>query len=356
MAQAIETYLTPPRAAFWRLLQGVFFGVGLFILIALLLKPELGLHVLWNVLIPVAPALLVLAPGLWRNVCPMGTASMIPHHLRLSSRRQLNLAWQSRLLAGAVILLIVIVPLRPVLLDHFGQVTGLVLIAVALLAGGMGFVFDRKSFWCSGLCPVYPVEMLYGSKPAVQPRNAHCGTCSDCVSPCRDSRSNVTPIDAARSGPGRWATLALIGGFPGFIIGWYLIPKTGSLLADSPWPLGGAGAFSDGRGQAVVDAYAYSLGGMAISLAVFAALAFAYPRGLRGLSVLFATAAVSAYYWFKLPVMLGLGAPESALVPGLDFLPAAALWPLRVGVVVLFAGLLLARRPARGWLIRPPKA
>lgn len=356
MAQATEVFLAPPRVAFWRLLQGVFFGIGAFILIALLARPALGLHLLWNVLIPVAPLLLVLAPGLWRNVCPMGTASLIPHHLRLGSRRQLSLRWQSRLLAGAVLLLIVIVPLRPVLLDHFGEVTGVVLIAVALLAGGMGFVFDRKSAWCSGLCPVYPVEMLYGSKPVVQPRNAHCGTCSDCVTPCRDSRHGVTPIDAARAGPGRWAALALVGGFPGFIIGWYLIPTQGAMLADAAWPIGALGAFSEGRGSALVDAYAYSLGGMAISLAVFSALAFAYPRGLRGLSVVFATAAVSAYYWFKLPVMLGLGASEAALIPGLDILPDTALWPVRAGVVFLFGALLLARRPARGWLVRPPKA
>ena len=63
-----ESFLSTGQRTFWRLLQGVFFAIGVVILAALFLKPALGLHLLWNVLIPVAPALLVLAPGVWRNV------------------------------------------------------------------------------------------------------------------------------------------------------------------------------------------------------------------------------------------------------------------------------------------------
>jgi hypothetical protein len=45
----------------WRVLQTSFFLVGAVILLALFAWPSLGLHLLWNVLIPVAPALLVIA-------------------------------------------------------------------------------------------------------------------------------------------------------------------------------------------------------------------------------------------------------------------------------------------------------
>jgi hypothetical protein len=334
---AAMPFLNPPTRLFWRALQLVFFAVGAFILAALFWSPELGLHLLWNVLIPVAPALLVLAPGLWRNVCPMGTASMLPQHLRLSRGREISTRWQGRLLAGAVLLLIVIVPLRHVVLDHHGLITGAVLLAVALLAGGLGLVFGGRGAWCSGLCPVYPVEMLYGTKPAVTVRNAHCRVCTDCVTPCRDSKNALTPGEAAGSGPGRLAAGVLVGGFPGFIIGWYLVPSS--------------------AGPALLwQAYAYPLLGMAASLLVFVLLGGRLLRPRRNLGLLFAAAAVSAYYWFKLPVMLGLGEPSAALFDLSAVLPDWSVWPLRAGVIAAFGALLLMPRNARAWQWRPPRA
>jgi hypothetical protein len=339
MQPKLEAFLPAPRRVFWRSLQALFFSIGAVILVALFAAQELGLHLLWNVLIPVAPALLVLAPGLWRNVCPMGTASLIPYHARLSRRKRIGVRWQGQLFALAVALLIVIVPLRHVALDINGLITGVVLLAVAVAAGSAGFIFDAKSFWCSGLCPVYPVEMLYGGKPAATVRNSHCRDCTVCVAPCADSHQQMLPSDAARTGPGRWAGLVLVGGFPGFIIGWYQVPA---------WP-----TVTEGLRNLHV-AYAWPLGGLVISLVVFAVLANAYPKALRGLTLLFAAASVGAYYWFKLPVMLGLGDPGSAIIPGLSFLPVWAIWPMRFGAIAVFAVLLL--RPTRkAWTLRPPR-
>jgi len=338
MEATTKPFLTVGRRAFWRALQGAFFGVGVVILGALFVKPELGLHLLWNVLIPVAPALLVLAPGLWRNVCPMGTASLLPYHARLSARRSIGRRTQGILFAGAVLLLLLIVPLRHVMLDTHGLITGAVLLTVALLAGGLGFVFDARSAWCSGLCPVYPVEMLYGTKPVVTVRNAHCRTCSSCVTPCRDSTQGAIPQHAARSGLGRWAAIALVGGFPGFIIGWYQVPT---------WQL------EEGI-RHLPEAYAWPWGGMLVSLLLFAVLMNAYPRGGRELTVLFAAAAVASYYWFKLPVMVGLGDPASAIVDLGAVLPGWSIWALRGGEIALFASLMLFRRKPREWELQPP--
>lgn len=333
-----EPWLSPPRRVFWRGLQGAFFVIGTGILAALLLRPQLGLHLLWNVLIPVAPALLVLAPGLWRNVCPMGTASMLPSHAGLSRRKRISVKWQGRLFVGAVILLLLIVPLRHTMLDTSGLITGIVLLAVALLAMGLGAAFDGKSAWCSGLCPVYPVELLYGQRPVATVRNSHCRECTACVAPCADSRPAAAPQDAGRRGLARVTAAAFAGGFPGFIIGWYQVPT---------WQP------AEGLHNLHI-AYAWPLGGMAISLVLFLILWNAYPRLQRGIGLLFAATAVIAYYWFKLPVMLGLGDQSSALVPGLSLLPQWAIWPLRAGVIVLFGALLL--RPARGaWTLRPPR-
>jgi hypothetical protein len=321
-------------------LQYVFFAVGVVILGTLFLKPALGLHLLWNVLIPVAPALLVLAPGVWRNVCPMGTASLLPYHLKLSARKSVPRSAQRAMFATAVLLLLVIVPLRHVVLDTNGPITGAVLLTVALLAGGLGLVFSERSAWCSGLCPVYPVELLYGVRPVVTVPNAHCRACNTCVSPCRDSTDGATPHIVARRGIGRWAATLLIGGFPGFIIGWYQVPT---------WEL------EEGL-RHLPEAYLWPWGGMLASLIVYAILTKILSKGRSELTTLFAAAAVGAYYWFKLPVMVGLGNPASALVDLGGILPSWSVWPLRIGEVVLFLALLALRRKPKAWEIQPPLA
>ncbi len=332
-------FLPARQQALWRIGQGATFGVGVLILAALLFKPALGLHLLWNVLIPIAPLLLVLAPGLWRNVCPMGTTSLLPHHTRLSRSNPISRRMQGVLFALAVVLLVVIVPLRHVALDSSGPITGGILLFVAALAASLGFVFDSRSIWCSGLCPVYPVEVLYGAKPVLTVRNAHCGQCSDCVTPCRDSRPAITPQDAVPRGSGRVAATVLIGGFPGFIIGWYQVPT-----------------WQPAEGLLHLDqAYAWPLGGMLVSLLLYLAARALLADARRAVSLLFAAAAVSAYYWFKLPVMLGFGDPGAALVDLGRTLPDWVVWLLRATVIVFFASYLLRPGRARSWQLRPPR-
>ncbi len=58
----------PARRATWRLVQVAVWAIGLAILVLLFVAPTIGLHAFWDVLIPVAPALLVIAPGgAWRS-------------------------------------------------------------------------------------------------------------------------------------------------------------------------------------------------------------------------------------------------------------------------------------------------
>jgi hypothetical protein len=320
----------------WRAVQGLVFAVGVLIVAMLLFQPALGLYLLWDVLIPVAPLLLVGAPGVWRNVCPLGTFSLLPAHAGWSRGRNLSRAWQERLLIGAILLLLVIVPLRHVLLDVYGVVTGVVLLVVATAALGLGFFFDWKSAWCSGLCPVYPVEMLYGSRPLVTVPNTHCKVCTNCVTPCRDSGRGLVPGDAARHSA-RHALYMFGGGFPGFVLGWFLVaPDVSAPVASQ-----------------LAVAYLLPLAGFAASALVFAGLYLLLARRRRMLALVFAAAAVSIYYWFKLPVMLGLGGDGThALLNLHGVLPAWTIWPLRLGAVALFLLLLPGRRAGGGWTQR----
>lgn len=318
---------------FWRSLQVAFFAVGVLIVATLVFDPPVGLYLLWDVLIPVAPLLLVLAPGLWRNVCPLGTFSLLPAHLKRSKGLKISRVWQQRLLLGAIILLLVIVPLRHVVLDVYGVVTGVVLIVVAAAALALGFLFDWKSAWCSGLCPVYPVEMLYGSRPLVSVPNVQCRECTGCVTPCRDSSRGLVAADAA-NGSSKRVVYLFAGGFPGFVWGWYLVsPDLGAPLLNQ---LG--------------EAYVLPLAGMVASAVVFLGFYLAFPRRRRWFALVFAALAVATYYWFKLPVALGLSGDGShALVNLGSRLGDWAIWPLRIGAGLLLFALLLLRKPGAGW-------
>lgn len=328
----------------WRGVQGLVFLVGLTIFLLLILVPPLGLHAFWNVLIPVAPALLVFAPGFWRNVCPLATAALLPRHLNRSLRRKLPERWNQRLNFFAIVLLLAIVPLRHVILNASGPATALAIASLAILAVFFGFVFEWKSGWCSGLCPVHPVEKLYGAKPALSLKNAHCHSCAQCVSVCPDS---VATRHLLRRRPGplqRASEFLMVGGFPGFIWGWFQVPDLG---AQGGW-------------TALPGAYALPLGGMALTLALYAALralAGAGPNSRRRLVDVFACASVSCYYWFRLPALLGFGPhPGNGMLLDLrGMLPESAPVVLRVTTTGLFFWWLVLRRGGLAkWALRPP--
>jgi len=186
------------RRAAWRTAQVSVWSLGLAILAALIFQPSLGMHAFWNVLIPVAPLLFVVAPGLWRNVCPLGSTALFLRHVHLSRRRRVPIEWQGRLALTAVAALYLILPLRHLVLDRSGPATATAIVALATIAVLAGLPFEWKSGWCSGLCPVHPVEKLYGSEPRFEFANAHCGHCHQCVSPCIDATPGVSPLSGAQ--------------------------------------------------------------------------------------------------------------------------------------------------------------
>ena len=47
----------------------------------LIAAPDTGLFVLWKVIIPALPLLFLVAPGLWRNLCPLAASNQTPRAL-----------------------------------------------------------------------------------------------------------------------------------------------------------------------------------------------------------------------------------------------------------------------------------
>jgi polyferredoxin len=325
----------------WRVVQVAVLAAGIAAVVTLVARPKIGLVAIWDVLIPAAPALLVFAPGLWRNICPLGTVSQLARHLGLGLRLRASPGLQGGLAAGSTALLLLLVPSRHVGLDDSGVVSAAALVALGTLALVAGFLFDGKSGWCSGLCPVHPVELLYGARPAVSFTNAHCVECVRCVPVCPDSTPAMSPLTPGLTKLQHALGLVLLGGFPGFVWGWYRVPAGGSAHTLGSW----------------VEAYGWTWGAMSGSLAIFLVLrALAGPSARAGLERLFVGAAVSTYYWYKLPALLGLGGSGTVLIDLGAVLPPWSIWACRALTTVVLLGWIAAgpdRAPGRAWLHRP---
>ena len=190
------------------------------------------------------------------------------------------------------------VPARRFLFNTDGLVLAVTIVAVAIAALVLGFLFDAKAGFCNSICPVLPVERLYGRHPLLMVPNVRCAPCTVCTKRgCVDlsSRSAELMLGPAvlsgawlRRGYGVFAAA-----FPGFVVGYYL-------RSDGPLAVAGATYLTVALGAAV----SY--------LAVTALVtAFRIPAGpaLTGL----AAAAVGLYYWFAAPVLAdAVGQRDSA--------------------------------------------
>lgn len=338
------TVMGPTGTLAWRTAQTLVWVIGLGLLIALAFFPDIGIHAFWNVLIPLAPALLVFAPGIWRNVWPLGTTALMARHAGLSARRTVSPQWQARLALGGTLLLLAIVPLRHVVLDLNGPATAIAIGTLALMAVGFGFLYEWKSGWCSGLCPVHPVEKLYGSKPAITVPNTHCGACEQCVAPCLDSTPAINPLSVNRYSSRHLAGLLLVGGFPGFIWGWFQVPD-----------------YAGTEGWAHLgEAYGWPFLGLTVTLIAYLALEQLVPARHRAWLIrAFAAAAVACYYWYRVPALFGMGPipGDGMLVDLRASLPAWFPWASRAVTTGIFAWwFLIHTSPKRPWSVRPQYA
>ena len=339
------THISTNQLRRWKSLQFLLWVVGLFVVLSLFFKPEVGLDALWNVLIPLAPALLVVSPGLWRNICPLGFTTLLPRYSNRSARKQLSPRGQTTLSIGGLLLLLLIVPLRHVLFDTNGPATGLLLISLALLGIILGRKYEWKSAWCSGLCPVYPVEKLYGVNPVAVPRNAHCTLCEQCVIPCPDSTKSMHPLATRKIKADRLAGTILVGSFPGFVWGWFQLPD---YVGEEKW-------------GHLPEAYFWPLLGGAVTLVIFLIISRVIPKKEQSRLIrIFACGAVACYYWFRLPLLFGFGAfPGSGMLMDLSStIPPWLPYLLQGSTTLLFAWLLLWREvdKKQSWTIRPPFA
>ena len=66
-----------PIAA-WHALRVLSVAAAAGLAVLLVLRPEQGLFLLWQLVIPIVPAVFLVAPGLWRNACPLAALNQLP--------------------------------------------------------------------------------------------------------------------------------------------------------------------------------------------------------------------------------------------------------------------------------------
>lgn len=266
----------------WRLAQVTGVALTVALLYGLLVWPDTSLKLLWSVAVPVLPASFLVAPALWRNTCPLATLNTLT--ARLGKKVALEERWIPAAGITGIALLLVLVPARRFLFNTDGPVLAAVIAAVAVLALAAGLLFDLKAGFCNAICPVLPVERLYGQQPLMGVGNPRCSPCTLCTRRgCLDlspEKSIAQTLGRSRRS-GAWLATGygvFAAAFPGFVAGYYL---------SSDVPV--AQAFT-----VYARVLAWSLASYGLTWAAVRALSLRSDEAMALLGGL----AVGLYYWF----------------------------------------------------------
>lgn len=299
----------------WYPIRAVAVAVYLGLCVVLLVRPDGGLFFFWKLFIPVAPLLLFVALGLWRNICPLAAANQTPRVLGFTRGRRAP-PWLAERGGGYLVaasLFLVLVPTRLVLFNTSGPATAVLLLAAIIVAFLGGWVFKGKSGWCSSHCPMLPIERLYGQTPFVRVPNSHCQPCVGCTKHCYDFnpgvayQADMADPDPDWSAPRKFFAGALVGVMVGFF---WLRPA-----ADAPW----------------WSSYGTFYLAMLASVGAFFLLD-AYVRvPTSRLAAVFGAVALNIFYWFNAQTIAD---SWGQVLGGVDLRPFVV-WEVRVGVLAL---------------------
>jgi nitrite reductase (NADH) large subunit len=213
----------PLRA--WHAIRAVSVILALTLFVLLFAWPRGGLFAFWGLAVPLLPLLWFLAPGLWRNICPLAAVNQTPRHLGFTRGLTLPAFFQRHGYLVAVGLFLAIVPARKVLLNSNGAATATLLLVVFAAAFVGGLAIKGKAGWCSTFCPLLPVQRVYGQTPFAVVRNSHCEPCVGCTKNCYDFNPHVAQIADLNDDDGDHAAYRklFVGALPGFVLAFYVV-------------------------------------------------------------------------------------------------------------------------------------
>ncbi len=207
--------------------------------------------IFWFILIGILPALIMVAPLVWRNICPLSTANLL--HFSLFHRKRLQQEgvsanqpkhrahkkiyewWKRNGTIISALLFWIIVPHRITLFNDSSIITFWIFFSFFIVALLLGALFPVKSGWCTSICPLFSIEKMYSINPAIHLDNKRCdyihndtiNSCSGCSSHCIDV---IDPEHAYWQESQHQTNTSLnaemrkifISTFPGFVLGYFL--------------------------------------------------------------------------------------------------------------------------------------
>lgn len=302
--------LSPLSQGVWRTAQAGAFAVTLLVVAGLFWVPDVTLRVAWFGVVPILPLSFLVNAGLWRAVCPIATANTLGSNDRGVI---LSLGVQRGLMIAGMILLVLLIGARRITLNTDGPILAGLLLAIVAVAFATGRLVRAKGGFCNSVCPILPVEKLYGQSPLIHVRNPRCVPCSLCSTRgCLDLNPQRS-VDAG--GDGRTWMLSPTGlfasAFPGVILGYFLV-------ADTDW-----------SGALVV--FESVLGAGLASLVVCGAPVALLRIPSRVAAPLLGAVCVGVYYWFAAPASVAAfdGPAVLGLVLRWLLLAFVAFWLIR---------------------------
>ena len=297
-------------SAVWHALRFLSVSGALGLCLVLVLRPQLGLPLWWGVLVPCLPLVWFVAPGLWRNVCPLAASNQLPRLFGFSRGRTLPPWLKEYAYVIGIALFFVLASMRKLIFNGSGPATALLIGGALVSAFVGGLLFKGKSGWCSSICPLLPVQRMYGQTPFVLVRNSHCAPCVGCAKNCYDFNPGVAHLadlyddDRHYAAPRRF----FVGAFPGFILAFFNLPSPPAI---SVWAM-------------------YLLFALFVlaSVGAFFALEAFWKGSPNRNTALFAAIALNDFYWYAAPSITG----SLGQLFGLT-LPPGLMWVIR-GVVL----------------------
>jgi nitrite reductase (NADH) large subunit len=178
-------------------------------------------------------------------------------------------------------LFIAFVSLRKLGLDDSGPASALLLLGALSGAYAGGTLLKGKSGWCSSICPLLPVQRLYGQTPYKLVANSHCTPCVGCTKNCYDFNPKVAFLADLKDPDPYWSGYKKLfaAAFPGLVVGFFTLPEARS-------------------GAEIASLYGQLALHLAASVAIFYALDSLLKVSTHKLTTLWAAAAFSLFYWY----------------------------------------------------------
>ncbi len=269
----------------WRVGSTLTIAAAITLCVILVARPSTGLRLWWRLAIPLLPLVWLTAPGLWRNLCPLAASNQTPRLLRFT-RDWTAPAWYSEHapVVGMTAFILLVASRKP-LLNSSG-------VATATLIGGSlfgaligGFAFKGKSGWCSSICPLLPVQRVYGQTPYLAVANRYCQPCVGCAKNCYDFNPRVAYLADLYDGDPHYTGYRrfFVGAFPGLTYCYFTLPAH----------LGTAAVYGRFASYLAVSAGSFFLAETLLRVTV------------NKLTALYGAAAISLFYWYSAPVLAG---------------------------------------------------